>query len=118
MKLLINLPADRSKAQMLKLKQHIEQYPINQLEELDFERQADQSGTLSALNPITGSLLAVIALARNPITELVKCLQTYIAKYRTEIEIVMENGKSVKLRSDNIEKDEKVVQLIINSMKQ
>ena len=68
-----------------------------------------------AIGEILSSLTAFISTANNPLTELVKCLQTYIQSFRTTIEIKV-GDNAVKIESKNPEDTQKIVSEILKAL--
>ena len=117
MELQIRFSEQATQAQLLNLKKEIDKYRIPELEKIDLDRNESEVGGMSGLGNFVGSLVALITAAKNPLTELVKCLQIYTKKYRTELEVIV-GDIHVNIKSDNIKKDEDIVKSILEAAKE
>lgn len=111
----LTLVGNDAEKQVINLKNFLEKQTIEDFEELLVKRSEFQEGQMGA-GIILGSVSGVIRAASQPLTELVKCLQKYIASFNTEIEIKILDGqkeKYVKLSGKDPKKVEDLVKLIL-----
>ena len=116
MKLRLSLPAQSSLQQVVYLKGLIVESAIDGIGDVEIERASVLSDGMSGLGNFANTIVAVVSASSRPLSELVKCLNTFIENFRTEVEISV-GDKKVVLKSGNLKQSEELVKTILQAIK-
>ena len=94
------------------LKDFICDYVI--VDDIYIKRLPDQEGTLGG-DLLTNTIVTIIKAATEPLTALVKCLNTYISLHKTDLEISV-NDKKIKISSKNPQELEHLIKSILENL--
>lgn len=93
----LSLPLDSPKMDIIDLKNLIEKTSINGVEKLQIMRSEHNLGHMG-IGDIINSLTAVVEAAEKPLVELIKCLQSFVDNYRTEITIPTKANTNITIK--------------------
>jgi len=94
----IELIGENVERQLIYLKDSLEGSEIEGLAEVQVKQREGNIGEMG-IGEITNSLEAIIKAAGAPLTELVKCLQTFIESFKTSLKIKCPNGMEFSIDS-------------------
>lgn len=117
MKIEIQLPIDAPHQQVARLKDYIISSEIKGVDDVEIKRGTVDADGMSGLGELTSTITAVIAAAAGPLTELAKCLNTFIEGFRTELNIEVGN-KKVTLKTGHPRKAEELAQTILQAIRE
>ncbi|XZF12784.1 hypothetical protein ACTHGU_13435 [Chitinophagaceae bacterium MMS25-I14] len=117
MEVQIQLPADTPHQQVMRLKEYIIASEISGIDDVAIKRGAVDADSMGGLGDLTGTITAIITAAAGPLTELVKCLNTFIEGFRTELSIEVDN-KKISLKTGDPKKAEELAQSILQAIKE
>lgn len=87
---------DNNKSGIINLKNFIEKASIDGVETVEINRDIHSDGEMGA-GAILSSITAMLSAVKNPLTELVKCLQKYVDNFRTTLKVSDGKGGFIEI---------------------
>jgi hypothetical protein len=87
---------DSNKTGIINLKNYLEKASIDGVDEIEVNRTEHADDQMGA-GAILSSITALISSAKNPLTELIKCLQKYVDNFRTKVRIPDGKGGVIEI---------------------
>ena len=102
---------DENKQGIMNLKNYLDRQSIEGIEALEIDRAEHGDGQMGA-GAILSSITAIFTSAENPINALIKCLEKYVANFRTELKVSDGKGGFIEISHGRSMKPEELQALI------
>jgi len=111
----LNLIGNISDNEILEFQNFIKAENIEGVQNIEIVQKDAKEGEMS-IGEVIASISILLTALSSPLTELVKCIQTYITTFKTDIEIETESGKKIRISAK--EKPEELIKLMQKTLKE